>query len=105
MPKIILDAELRSKLNGLNEQLELCADDGTTLGRFVPEAVFQRIIYANLKQHHTDAEAKELGRQTGGSTLQEIADELNAAGHRTTNGKLFAATTVRRIKLQLESIA
>jgi hypothetical protein len=76
MSKIILDGELRSKLNGLHEQLELCAEDGTTLGRFVPEAVFQQIVYAALKQHHTDAEVEELDRQTGGSSLQEIWQRL-----------------------------
>jgi hypothetical protein len=70
--KIILDGELRSKLKGLDEQLELCSEDGTILGRFVPEAVFQQIVYAALKRHHTDAEVEELDRQTGGSSLQEI---------------------------------
>jgi hypothetical protein len=70
--KITLDGDLRSKLNGLNEQLELCAEDGTTLGRFVPEAVFQQIVYAALKQHHTAAELEELDRQTGGSSLEDI---------------------------------
>jgi uncharacterized protein involved in exopolysaccharide biosynthesis len=72
MSKIILDAELRSKLNGLNEQLELCSDDGTTLGRFVPEAAFQRMVYASLKERHTDAQVEQLDRQVGGSTLNEI---------------------------------
>ena len=76
MSKLILDAELRSRLNGLNEQLELCADDGTILGRFVPEADFQRLVYARLRSHHTDAEVEELDRQTGGSTLQEIWQRL-----------------------------
>jgi hypothetical protein len=76
MPKIILDAELQSKLNGLNEQLELCGNDGTTLGRFVPEADFQRIVYAWLKKRHTDQEVEELSRQSGGSTLHEIWQRL-----------------------------
>jgi hypothetical protein len=76
MPRITLDAEWRAKLNGLQEQLEVCAEDGTTLGRFVPEAVFQQIVYAWLRQHHTDAEVEELDRQTGGSTLQEIWQRL-----------------------------
>ena len=41
MSNITLDADLRSKLNGLNEQTEQCDDDGKTIGRFVPEVVYQ----------------------------------------------------------------
>jgi hypothetical protein len=76
MPKVILDAELRTKLNGLNELVELCANDGSTLGRFVPEADFQRLVYKCLKEHHTDAEVEVLSHQSGGSTLQEIWQRL-----------------------------
>jgi hypothetical protein len=76
MSKITLDAELRGKLNGLNEQMEFCDEKGNTVGRFVPEGIYQRILYAMLKVHHTDEEVDELDGQAGGSTLQEIWQRL-----------------------------
>ena len=36
MSKITLDATLRSKLNGLNESLEICDETGETVGHFLP---------------------------------------------------------------------
>ena len=37
MSKVILDPELRGKLNGLNEPVEVCEPTGETVGHFVPE--------------------------------------------------------------------
>src|ERR1700681_4766991 len=34
MSRVVLDPQLRSKLNGLNEQLEICDEAGKTLGHF-----------------------------------------------------------------------
>lgn len=72
MSKIVLDADLRAKLNGLNEQVELCDRDGATVGRFVPEAEYLRLFYASLKEQVSDEELAELRNQPGGRPLKEI---------------------------------
>ena len=45
MSKIVLDQTLRSKLNGLNEPMEVCDESGTTLGHFLPSAQYQKLLY------------------------------------------------------------
>lgn len=74
MSKITLDAELRSKLNGLNEELEICDESGATVGHYVPAKVYRSMIYqiAEAQCPHTEEELKELSKQTGGRTLAEF---------------------------------
>ena len=74
MSKITLDAELRSKLNGLNESVEVCDESGETVGHFLPAKVYQRILYqiAEAQCPHTPEQLKELSRQNGGVTLVEF---------------------------------
>ena len=76
MSKIVLDADLRAKLNGLNEQVEFCDGTGATLGRFVPEAEYRRLLYACLKDQISDEELVRLRNQPGGRPLKEIWQSL-----------------------------
>ena len=48
MSKITLDATLRSKLNGLNESLEICDEGGQTVGHFLPADVYRKIDHPVL---------------------------------------------------------
>jgi hypothetical protein len=74
MSKITLDATLRSKLNGLNEELEVCDESGETLGHFVPTDDYRKLIYlvAELQNPHTKEKLEALRNQTGGMTLAEF---------------------------------
>ena len=45
MSKITLDATLRAKLNGLNESLEVCNEDGETVGHFLPASAYRKLLY------------------------------------------------------------
>ncbi len=77
MDKIILGPALREKLNGLNQALELCDEAGRTLGRFLPEEEYRKLVLASLKVRLTPEEIEERRRQKGtGRSLPEIWQRL-----------------------------
>jgi len=39
MSKVTLDADLRKKLNGFNEPIEVCDESGQIVGHFLPAAL------------------------------------------------------------------
>lgn len=76
MSKIVLDEDLRSRLNGLNDETEFCNEQGETVGFFVPADRHREFLYAWARTHVTDEEI-EAGRQSGGGRpLSEILAEL-----------------------------
>jgi hypothetical protein len=76
MSKITLDANLKAKLNGLSEPLELCDESGATVGHFLPETTYLAYLYAWVKTQVSDEEIKKLLNQQGGRTLAEIKNSL-----------------------------
>jgi hypothetical protein len=44
MSRIVLDAELRAKLNGATKAVEIADDNGNVIGHFVPVESFERIM-------------------------------------------------------------
>jgi myo-inositol catabolism protein IolC len=76
MSKIVLDSSLRSKLNGLQETLEICEENGQVQGYFLPAELFRQYFYAWLKSQVSDQELAELRNQTGGKPLDEIWKNL-----------------------------
>jgi hypothetical protein len=71
MSKVVLDEALRSKLNGLNAEVELCDETGRTVGRFLPEDVYWEFAYAWAKAQFTDEELAEARAEPGGMTTPE----------------------------------
>jgi hypothetical protein len=85
MSKIILDAQLRAKLNGLNEQLDVYDENGTKLGCFLPEAVYMELLYAWAREQFADEEElkqarEEVKTQGGYTTAEAIAYLEKVAG-------------------------
>jgi hypothetical protein len=81
MNKVILDEALRSKLNGLNTEMELCDETGKTVGHFLPPEVYRELIYAWAKTQDTDeeiAQAKREVREQGGLTTAEVLAHLES---------------------------
>jgi len=76
MSKITLDPTLKTKLNGLNEPLELCDERGQTIGHFLPAETYRKYFYAWLRSQVSDEEIEALRRQQGGKTLAEIKSRL-----------------------------
>ncbi len=76
MSRVVLDDQLRSKLNGLNDQLEICDEVGRTLGHFVPEALYRQLLIAWSKAQISDAELERRRQEPRGRTLAEIWQRL-----------------------------
>jgi hypothetical protein len=72
MSKVILDDDLRAKLNGLNETVEVCEPSGTTVGRFVPEVDYLKLIYAWEKATMSIEELERRAAEPGGMKLADF---------------------------------
>jgi hypothetical protein len=79
MSKVILDTALKSKLNGLQEELELCDEAGHTLGHFLPPHVYRKLVTAYYQSVFTDEEIERARKQLGGRSLEEIWKTLGRA--------------------------
>jgi hypothetical protein len=76
MNHLILDPQLRSKLNGLEEQIEICDESGKTLGRFLPESLYREFLLAWAKADLPDEEFQRRIKEPRGCTLAEIWEKL-----------------------------
>ena len=76
MSKIILDAELKAKLNGLNEQIEICDEDGRAVGQFLPMDLYLLLAYAWAKSLPPGEDRAQIQREyregKGYTTAQAI---------------------------------
>jgi hypothetical protein len=76
MSRVVLDSQLRSKLNGLTEQVEFCDESGATVGRFVPESLYRELLVAWSRTHLSDEELERRRQEPRGRTLAEIWKSL-----------------------------
>lgn len=72
MSRVVLDPQLQSKLNGLNEQLEICDETGRTLGHFIPQRLYRELLVAWSKANLSDEELERRRQEPRGRTLAEI---------------------------------
>jgi hypothetical protein len=79
MSKVIVDDELRAKLNGLNADVELCDPAGRPLGYVVTPEEYRKLLYLRAAGRHTDDDVERLRQQTGGRPLADIWKDLGAA--------------------------
>jgi hypothetical protein len=81
MSKVILDPDLKARLNGLNEQLEICDSDGRTLGHNLPDDQYKKLLYAAVEAAcpHSREEQERRRRETGGRSLAEMWKSLGAS--------------------------
>ena len=76
MGKVILDAETRAKLNGLDEQLELYDENGKLLGYYLPPKVYTALTMP-VDPPFTEEEIEKAFNQTGpGRPLADILADL-----------------------------
>lgn len=78
MGKLTLDSDLRTKLNGLDEPIEVCDESGHTIGHFLPAALYDEMLYRSLAKEspHSEEELKRRREETGGRSLSEIWKSL-----------------------------
>ncbi len=76
MSRVMLDPQMRSKLNGLDDQMEICDESGRTLGRFLPESLYRELLLAWSKADLPDEELQRRWQEPRGCTLAEIWEKL-----------------------------
>ncbi len=82
MGRITLESGVRAKLRNLSEELELCDEAGQTMGRFLPEAVYKKLLYSLALAQRPSLSAEEIERrkqESGGKPLAEILKQLGAS--------------------------
>jgi hypothetical protein len=82
MSRITLDPELKAKLQGLDQQAEVCDTDGRTMGRYLPEELYQRLLFQLAESQRPALSPEEIERrrnETGGKSLAEILKRLRAS--------------------------
>jgi hypothetical protein len=77
--KVTVDQDLRSKLNGLHEQIELCDEAGQTIGYFLPDGVYKYLVYEILKLKYPLEELERREKEPGGRTTAEVLATLRQA--------------------------
>ncbi len=76
MTKVIADDALRTKLNGLNQQLEVCDESGRTLGYFLTVKDYERLMIEWAKAKYPPEELDRRSKQGGGRTTAEVLQRL-----------------------------
>lgn len=76
MTKIIADSDLRAKLNGLNQQMEVCDESGKTLGYFLTVKDYERLMIEWAKLKYPPEELDRRSKQGGGRTTAEVLERL-----------------------------
>ena len=78
MTRLILDPTIRTKLTDLSKQIEVCDEDGRTVGYFLPADIHRELIRAWSESQVSDEELDRRSNEPGGRTLKEIWARLNA---------------------------
>jgi hypothetical protein len=75
MIAITLDPELRSKLNGLDERVEVRDENGLIVGHFLPDQLYTHLLYSWAKQEFADEDEhnRAMAEPGGYSTAEAIA--------------------------------
>jgi hypothetical protein len=81
MGRLTLDPQLRAKLNGLNEQVEVYDENGGIVGHFLPASAYQKLLCAAAEAAcpYTKEELAQFHQQTGGRSLAEIWKTLGCS--------------------------
>jgi hypothetical protein len=77
MTKIIVDSTLRDKLSAIKDAVELCDEEGRTLGRFLPSGHDRDLLSgASFPIPFSDEEIARRRQEKGGRSLAEIWKSL-----------------------------
>ena len=76
MTRVTVDPQLRSKLNGLDDQVEICDESGKTVGRFLPEQLYRQLLVAWSREDFPDDELQRRRAEPMGRSLPEVWEQL-----------------------------
>ncbi len=77
MKKIVLDADLRTRLGGGAAKVTLTDEAGNSVGHYLPDDLYRSICEALIPPGETDrAEALEEYRRGGGITTPQLLADL-----------------------------
>ena len=76
MSTIVLDADLRAKLNGLNEKVDVQDEAGNIVGLFVPKEEYYRMLCKTIEIPFSKEEIERMRKSGGGCSLEEIWKKL-----------------------------
>lgn len=76
MTTIVIEQVLREKLQDLNHEVEIRDEAGKTVGRFLPEGDYMKLLYDRAKLMFDEASIETARQQTGGRSLAEILRDL-----------------------------
>ena len=78
MIRVTVDQTLRAQLNGLGADIELCDENGQTLGHFLPQRQYVKLLclVAESRCPYTEEQIQEFEKQTGGAPLAEVWKSL-----------------------------
>ncbi len=82
MHRLVLDSATSAKLQNSGDSLELCDNDGRTLGYFLPPELHQRLLYAWAKSQFTDEELEQARKEPGGMATADAIEYLNTLAQR-----------------------
>jgi hypothetical protein len=77
MTTVVLDDAVRAKLRGADE-VQLCDQSGQSIGYFLSEGLFHRLLYDWANAQISDEELEQRRREPGGRTLAEIWARLGS---------------------------
>jgi len=78
MNRVVVDTDVLSKLDNLNEAIEFCNENGVTLGHSYPAADRKRALYEWAKTAFSDEEIEAAEREPGGVTTEQLLARLKA---------------------------
>ena len=78
MNKVILDAAVHARFRDLDEA-ELCDDTGRTMGHYLSETVYRRLLFDWANAQVSEEELQRRLQEPGGRTLAEIWARLEKA--------------------------
>ena len=76
MSTIVLDADLRAKLNGLNEKVDVRDEAGNIVGHFLPSEEYYRMLCKSIEIPFSKEEIQRFRSSGGGCSPEEFWKKL-----------------------------
>lgn len=77
MNKVILDHSHRLTLHQFDAEVQVCDENGHTVGYYLPAKLRDELLYSWAKSQVSPQELERVRNQSGGRSLQEILNDLS----------------------------